>query len=267
MSFKCQEILQKNHYDKLADDYKRHYMDAWSIRYRERFIDQVLCEGLDLTQHSVLDAMCGPGQFTHYLLRRWPNACVTGLDISPETLVHYTQSHPSTSVVARSFLDNGFQDCSFDNIFIIGGLHHLQPHIDIAIKEVARLLRPGGVFAFCEPHTAGCLEPLRKLWYGQDSMFEKNESAIDLEGLKKRFDSKFEFMKEWYGGNIAYFPIYNSLVLRVPLWLKGIIAPPLLALEGVIQPIQGKWLSVYVVCQWRKRILESADRDPIICVD
>ena len=248
-----EEVRQRAHYDRLAINYQEHYGDRWSMAYRRRFIDAELCEGLDLDGLTILDGMCGPGQFSRYVATRWPGARLVGVDISERTVERYRQANPGASAVCASFLESGLPPESFDCVFVTGGLHHLHPHVERAIDEAHRLLKPGGVFAFCEPHSEGVLDVLRRLWYRMDPMFEKNEAAIDLRELQMKFLDRFEFLAERYRGNVAYFPVYNSMVLRVPHWLKSLMAPPLLWMEGVLMHGQGPRLSVYVVSQWRKR--------------
>src|SRR6185437_3331729 len=72
------ERQQQQHYDTIAADYEAHYNDQWSVEYRRRFIYEPMFAGLNLDGMQVLDAMCGSGQTTSYLLAR--GASVTGLD-------------------------------------------------------------------------------------------------------------------------------------------------------------------------------------------
>ena len=78
------EMLQRKHYDRIAQDYEAHYGDACSREYRRRFIYQPMFEGIDVAGMNVLDGMCGSGHTTEYLLSR--GARVTGLDISSEEI-------------------------------------------------------------------------------------------------------------------------------------------------------------------------------------
>src|SRR4029079_13137889 len=78
------ELLQQEHYDRIAADYEAHYSDEWSVEYRRRFIYEPMFDGLNLADMQVLDAMCGSGQTTRFLLTR--GASVTGLDISNEVV-------------------------------------------------------------------------------------------------------------------------------------------------------------------------------------
>src|ERR1700755_3473431 len=78
------ELLQQAHYDRIAADYETHYSDEWSVEYRRRFIYEPMFDGLRLEGMQVLDAMCGSGQTTSFLLAR--GTSVTGLDISNEVV-------------------------------------------------------------------------------------------------------------------------------------------------------------------------------------
>src|SRR5215510_12204341 len=142
------EQLQQRHYDKISDDYDTHYSDRYSLEYRRRFICGPMFEGLSLSGMNVLDAMCGSGQTTEYLLSK--RARVTGLDISSEVLRSFGSRWPDCRAVQRSLLDSGLPDRSFDCIAIVGGLHHIHPDVNTAITEIHRLLRPGGYLCFME---------------------------------------------------------------------------------------------------------------------
>ena len=63
------ERLQREHYDEIAAEYEAHYSDASSLDYRRQFIYRPMFQGLNLRGMTVLDAMCGSGQTTEYLLK------------------------------------------------------------------------------------------------------------------------------------------------------------------------------------------------------
>ena len=133
-------------------------------------------------------------------------------------------------------------------------MHHVHPCVSEAVDEIHRILKPGGYFCFAEPHKGSYPDVLRQFWYRHDRLFEENEQAIDLDGLKGAFSSKFDFTApEKYKGNVAYLFILNSMILRVNASIKAVVSPLLLGLEAVVERIQGKRLSCYVVCQWQKK--------------
>src|SRR5215470_15276894 len=206
------ELLQQEHYDRIAADYEAHYSDEWSVEYRRRFIYEPMFAGLNLDGMRVLDAMCGSGQTTSYLLAH--GASVTGLDISNEVVDTFQSRWTSASVVKRSLLDSGLPDNSFDCVAVVGGLHHIHPNVKAAVREIHRVLKPGGHFCFMEPHSGSLPDIVRRVWYKHDRLFAENEAAVDLRALKQEFKEKFYFQRVRYRGNIAFLLVLNSLIFR-----------------------------------------------------
>ncbi len=242
---------QRQHYDIIGRGYEAHYADLWSRRYRDRFISQPLTRGVELRNRTVLDAMCGSGELVQYLVGEGAN--VTGLDVSPTVVQLMHKKVPAARAVAGSIFDSGLDDESFDVVTVVGGLHHVQPRAQDAIVEIHRILRPGGWFVFAEPHAGSVFDLLRKAWYRVDPFFEPNEKAVDVQRLMADNVDRFEFVRTRYGGNLGYLLVFNSMVFRVPHWLKRAYAPALLVIEGLIEPIQGRRTSCMVRSQWRKR--------------
>jgi len=244
------EKIQKQHFNALASKYEAHYGDTWSQKYRQRFINKPMFENIDLSGAKVIDALCGSGETTGYLLEK--GAHVTGVDISQEEMDQFQKRFPSCSAICASILSTSLESNFYDCIVAVGGLHHLHPNVLDAIKEIHRILKVGGYFCFVEPHKGSLPDRARQLWYKSDSMFAENEAAIDLEALKAKFSSQFKFIKEDYKGNVAYLLVLNSLVFRIPLLLKAIYSPLFIGIESMVEKIQGKLLSCFVVCQWMK---------------
>jgi ubiquinone/menaquinone biosynthesis C-methylase UbiE len=244
------EEAQSAHYDRIIVEYDAHYGDPCSQAYRDRFINRPMFEGLDLEGREVLEAMCGSGMTTRALLSR--GASVTGLDISELAIGSFQRRWPECNVAQTSLIRSNLPSESFDAVVVVGGLHHLQPHVSEAVEEIHRVLRPGGSFCFFEPHTGSLPDLFRRLWYKLDSRFAPNEAAIDVGALKREFGDRFEFVSETYGGNVAFLFVANSLVLRIPLSWKRFYTPALLRLETLIEGLQGKRLGCFVVGRWKK---------------
>ena len=242
---------QQAHYDTISADYEAHYSDEWSLEYRRRFIYAPMFAGLDLNGMKILDAMCGTGQTTEYLLAR--GADVTGLDISNEVIESFRARWSNVHAVKRSLLDSGLPASSFDCVAVVGGLHHIHPNLNLAMREIHRILKPGGYLCFMEPHSGSLPDLIRRVWYKFDRYFSDNEEAIDMKALQQEFRSKFDLSRADYGGNLAFLLVLNSLIFRIPVWAKKFYSPLLMKLEGKIDKLQGRLTSCFVVAQWQKR--------------
>jgi 2-polyprenyl-3-methyl-5-hydroxy-6-metoxy-1,4-benzoquinol methylase len=103
----------------------------------------------------VLDYGCALGE---YALSVAPVAkAVYGIDISDVAIATATREAAARGLTnahfsARDAHDTGFEDNTFDFVFGIGIIHHLDTRK--SLTEVARVLKPGGVAIFREP--LGC---------------------------------------------------------------------------------------------------------------
>jgi SAM-dependent methyltransferase len=245
------ELVQKELYDRIATDYEAHYDDEESQRVRDTFIYPHLLGQLDFGGARVLEAMCGSGQVTRQLLAR--GAHVVGLDVSQSQVELFKAKFPQCGAVCASVTDLGFEDDSFDHVVVMGGLHHTHPRLEETVAEIHRVLKPGGYLCFSEPHLGSLADVVRKVWYRFDPLFLSNEAALDFPKLKQTFSDRFAFGPDHYLGGIGYLLIYNSLVFRVPLWLKRAYAPPMMSVERALSPLHGRRLSCFCVSQWQKR--------------
>lgn len=245
------EQLQQDHYDQIATEYEAHYSDACSLEYRRQFIYEPMFAGIDLSGMKVLDAMCGSGQTTEYLLSQ--GALVTGLDLSSEVISSFKSRWTNCDAIQRSLVDSGLPSASFDCVVIVGGLHHIHPNVSAALHEINRVLKPGGYLCFMEPHSGSLPDVIRRIWYKHDRFFSDNEASIDVESYESEFASQFTPDRVRYLGNIAFLFVLNSLIFRIPLGAKRFYSPFLMKLEALINKLQGKLTSCFVVARWQKK--------------
>ena len=142
-----------------------HYDSKWGIKYDEVGRAQVIGKLRKALGHApghyarALEIGAGTGYFTLNLLRAGIIGEAVATDISPGMLRALEASadelgeHVETAAGEASELP--FDDGSFDLVFGHAVLHHL-PDLDAAFREFRRVLRPGGVVAFCgEPSLYG----------------------------------------------------------------------------------------------------------------
>src|SRR5258708_8742737 len=183
----------------MGPEWDPHYGDPCSRQYRERFINQPMFEGIELSGMQVLEAMSGNGQTTEFVLSK--GAAVTGLDISPAEIDSFRRRWPDCNAKCSSIIESGFESESFDCVAIVGGLHHLHPHLSEAVGEIQRILKPGGFFCFAEPYQGSLPDLVRSFWYKHDKLFASNEASIDMQAMKKEFASAFSLDGQKYLGN------------------------------------------------------------------
>lgn len=107
-----------------------------------------------LEGRRILELGCGRGRFSVWMAKR--GALVTAVDVGPN-LIAAARLIAETNGVAATFTladitSLPFEDGSFDTVVGIAVLHHLaKVDMAAAVREAARVLRPGGVAVFREP--------------------------------------------------------------------------------------------------------------------
>lgn len=105
---------------------------------------------------TVIDLMSGMGETWGPLRRRFPDATVTALDFSPDMTDHARTKNAdrfggAIVVCCEDVLDSTLPTAGFDAVVCAYGLKTFDVAQSAALgAEVARILKPGGQFAFIE---------------------------------------------------------------------------------------------------------------------
>lgn len=121
----------------------RHFADL-RPEWERNFLDYMAPRGHDFFPGKlVLDAGCGTGRHTYYAAR--DGAHVVAVDLGPAIEVAHrnTADLPSVLPVQADLYDLPFSENTFDLAYSLGVLHHL-PDPDAALRELFRVVRPGG---------------------------------------------------------------------------------------------------------------------------
>ena len=122
---------------------------------------------------TCLDLACGTGALSRALAARYPNGRVIGLDASAAMLDEARQLQRGSPIefVAGDMQHTGFDGGTVD-IVTCGYALRNAPDVEATIREIARILKPGGCVAlldFChsdwEPY-ARLIDGLLRVWGG-----------------------------------------------------------------------------------------------------
>ncbi|MDH4075268.1 MAG: class I SAM-dependent methyltransferase [Acidimicrobiia bacterium] len=137
--------------------------DSFMGRYSRR-LAPLFADFAGVTQgQRVLDVGCGPGALTGELVARLAPAAVVAIDPSEPFVAACAARHPGVAVHRGTAEDTGLDDASVDAALAQLVLHFVgQP--EVAARELARVVRPGGTVAACVWDFEEGMAMLRLFW-------------------------------------------------------------------------------------------------------
>jgi demethylmenaquinone methyltransferase/2-methoxy-6-polyprenyl-1,4-benzoquinol methylase len=195
----------------LAPDAVRSMFDGIAPVYDT--MNRVMTAGLDLRWRRlaataavrrgdrVLDAACGTGDFA--LADHQAGAgSVTGLDFSPRMLERARRKYPALEWVEGDMTALPFPDASFDAATVGFGVRNVED-LDLALRELRRVLRPGGRVAVLEiTSPRGPLRPFFRVWF---------DRAVPLLGRLLPGGSAYTYLP----ASVERFPAAEELAARM----------------------------------------------------
>ncbi len=191
-----------------------------TVENSAKYLEKYLTNNLDL-----LDVGCGPGTVTLDFAKRLTDGTVIGIDISEEIITkaqtdaeEYQLGNCTFSYGDTYHLD--FEDNSFDIVHAHQLLQHLTDPVS-AIKEMHRVVRPGGVVAIRDADYGGMvwapIDPKLTEWMDlYQRMTEKNNVVANAGRYLFSWASQIPFSsieassstwtfstpdtREWWGG-------------------------------------------------------------------
>jgi SAM-dependent methyltransferase len=152
-------------YERVAADYAEHFRDDLAHKPFDRKMLDWLIEKAGAAG-PICDMGCGPGQIARYLRDRGAEAC--GIDLSPAMVREARKLHPGIDFRVGDMLDlREVPDASYGGVAAFYSIVHLPaPRLPQALRELARVLRPGGplLLAF----HVGNEVVHRDEWWGKD---------------------------------------------------------------------------------------------------
>lgn len=134
-------------------------MGAWNPEAYLKFEDERTRPSHDLIARiriddptSAVDLGCGPGNSTQALLRRWPEARVTGIDSSPDMIEAARTAYPDQDWVLAD-IETWTSDARFDLVFSNAALQWVTGH-EALLGRLFEMVAPDGALAFQMPSDA-----------------------------------------------------------------------------------------------------------------
>ncbi|MFD1645457.1 class I SAM-dependent DNA methyltransferase [Haloarchaeobius litoreus] len=171
--------IARDAYDELADSYAE---DVRSNAYNAHLEFPATSSMIpDVDGKRILDAGCGTGVYTEYLLDR--GAEVVGVDASEEMLAHARDAVGDRAELRQGDLADplDLDDDSFDGIVSALALGYVEDW-ERLFAEFARILRPGGFVVFSTGH------PLDQFPLDEGGEPADAENYFAVERLTKEWD-------------------------------------------------------------------------------
>jgi ubiquinone/menaquinone biosynthesis C-methylase UbiE len=189
-----QDHKVSTHFDSIAESYAEHYTSgSFFSYYFEQRLNIVFNILNSFDQVKVLDVGCGPGKMAEYSIDRGHE--FYGIDISEKMIEsclkkfkHVDSAH--FSVGKLQSLE--FPDSFFDVILYMGVLEYIDPdEIDIAVSELARVLKPSGTVILSLSYSHSFFRWYRRMRNRIEAILTREKNDIEsysYDGLSRAFD-------------------------------------------------------------------------------
>ena len=141
---------QGQHYDAIAPSYVQNLNYPHTQEYTA-FLDRVLRDVVgEGPLGTVAEICCGRGEAFLLFGDRVDRGVGVDMSVAMLKLALSLHSAPRVSFVQGDATQLPLAGESFDTVFMLGGVHHINDRRSL-FREVSRILKPGGVFYFREP--------------------------------------------------------------------------------------------------------------------
>jgi ubiquinone/menaquinone biosynthesis C-methylase UbiE len=201
----------RDYYAQIAETYDENVDITFSLYnedesvIRNRMIDLLNLKPND----SVLEVSAGTGKDSELISDRLDdNGEIVCFDISPEMLKQVSNKlkgkKPSHAVVVGTAVDLPFKNDAFDALYCFAGIGHF-PNKKKALKEMARVVKPGGKVVFSEKNIPPWLRKTEyaKILINNNPMFA-DDNPLDILPIEARNAGI-----RWILGNVHYVVDYE----------------------------------------------------------
>lgn len=183
----------KNADDKDGDCWGHRWRGIQQLRYQQilRFLDHHISENRSF---RVLDIGCALVDFTEMFMNQYPNAIVTGVDISDKAVTIASKRLPTATFKQTTLPNLSFENSEFDIIMAHSVLHYLSDSDrDQVFRNINKILKNNGLFILTNPIDDGekyfSLNWLDKTF--KTNNFQVLDQQFQYSSLAIKFESKF----------------------------------------------------------------------------
>lgn len=250
---------QREHFNSIAERYFTARTNPNHLALKELIWKSFFARNRGIADEvaRVLEPMCGMGEghdiITTYLK---PQIDYHGFDYSENMVEIARQARPGLSFSWSDVTTYDAGASRADLIILIGGLHHVYSQTQTVLTNLAKALRPGGLFVSFEPtHNNFITRAARRRIYQTNDLFDEDtEQGYEYCDLQSYFtNAGFLLEDQVYPGLAAYVLYYNPDAFPVlniggPAMVRTLFACDRLAWANSI----GRSLSFATLSLWRK---------------
>jgi ubiquinone/menaquinone biosynthesis C-methylase UbiE len=142
--------IQEAHYDRIADAFVTNLGYPHTQQYM-KYLDEMLERVVDrATIGTMAEICCGRGEAFHLFGGAVERGVGVDISLSMLAAARAANSGAHFAFVQGDATMLPLASASFDSVFMLGGIHHVNDRRSL-FSEVARILRSGGRFYFREP--------------------------------------------------------------------------------------------------------------------
>jgi ubiquinone/menaquinone biosynthesis C-methylase UbiE len=168
-----------------------------------------------LPSDRIVDVGCGIGTYEMSLVEEWPN--IAGIDVSQESIVQARQHCPGASFNSFDGKQMPFETGSVAAAFAICVWHHV-PVEDwsLFLKEIFRILRPGGILAVFEHNP---WNPLTR-WAVERCVFDKDAVLLSMPQARRQLSAAGFILRQ--SEYILSVPATTGIAGQIDRWLGSV---------------------------------------------
>ena len=249
-------------FNKIHNKYKDNYYDKYSNFYRSKVILSKFRKFFDFKK-NILEVGCGGGS-NYEIFQK--NHMISGyyyaMDISKECVDDFNNmniNNKNADAYLGDFTKKNLDlNQTFDLILFMGVLHHMANDLDIVMDNINRHLNSEGIVIFSEPNS-NFLNSIRKIWYRLSDDFDhENERALTIKEIDF-YAGKNSLSNIFYRyfGNLGFFIILQSMVIRTPKFIKHITYKFLTKFDLLLELIQTKYHLAAMIIVYKKKNVKT----------